>query len=76
MHHLNWQFSQKHLENLEYYDNLTETFINFSENLPEVIIDEKGVVEKLFDKMPTIAIQYSPHDSFDHVFVLKASRQY
>ncbi|MFT6783978.1 MAG: hypothetical protein ACJA1A_003920 [Saprospiraceae bacterium] len=74
--YLNWQFSQKHLENLEYYDNLTETFINFSENLPEVIIDEKGVVEKLFDKMPTIALKYSQHDSFDHVFVLKASRQY
>jgi len=73
--YLNWQFSQKHLENLEYYDNLTETFINFSENLPEVIIDEKGVVEKLFDKMPTIALKYAQHHSFDHVFVLKASKR-
>ena len=72
--YLNWQFSQKHLENLEYYDNLTETFINFSNDLPEIIIDEKGVAEKLFDKMPTIALKYSQHDSFDHVFVLKASK--
>lgn len=70
--YLNWQFSQKHLENLDYYDNLTEAFMNFSENLPEVIIDEKNVVEKLFDKMPTIALKYSQHLSFDHVYVLKA----
>ena len=71
--YLNWQFSQKHLENLDYYDNLTEAFINFSENLPEVIIDEKNVVGRLFDKMPTIALKYSQHVSFEHVYVLKGN---
>lgn len=70
--YLDWQFSQMHLENLDYYDNLTEAFINFSEDLPEVIIDEKNVVEKLFDKMPTIALKYSQHPSLDHVYLLRA----
>ncbi|MFY0650962.1 MAG: hypothetical protein JXQ96_02965 [Cyclobacteriaceae bacterium] len=69
--YLNWQFSKAHLQNLSYYDNLTEVFANFHQNSPEVIIDQKNIVPDLFRKMPTIALRYKKHNSFEHVYLMK-----
>lgn len=69
--YLNWQLAKMHLENLDYYDNLTECFLNFTNDPPEVIIDEKKIIENIFDKMPTIAFLYSKHSNFANVYLLK-----
>lgn len=69
--YLNWQFSKSHLENLNYYDNLTEVYQNFNNDLPEVIIDEKDIVPILFDKMPTVGLKYTQHYSMKNVYLKK-----
>ena len=72
--YLNWQFSKSHLENLNYYDNLTEVYQNFNSDLPEVIIDEKDVVPILFDKMPTVGLKYTQHRSMKNVYLKKKEK--
>ena len=61
--YLNNQYASYHLENPDYYDNLTSVFRNFSRDMPEVIIDELGLIPALFEKMPTIATQYTKLDN-------------
>lgn len=67
--YLNSQYASYHLSAPNYYDNLTAIFVNFNSNMPEVIIDELGLMPALFEKMPTIAIQYVEQD--DSIFILK-----
>lgn len=56
--YLNWQYSKYHLENPNFYENLTKTYVNFTNDMPQVIIDQVNAVPKLFEKMPTIQARY------------------
>ena len=67
--YLNWELAKNHLENMEYYDVITDVFKNFSNDPPEVIIDLKGTVPELFRKMPTIELKYS--QIRNDVYILK-----
>ena len=69
--YLNWQLSSMQLNELGYYDNLTEVYQNFEQNPPQVIIDKKNLIPKLFDVMPTIALSYEKHDQFGDVYIRK-----
>jgi hypothetical protein len=67
--YLNSQYAVYHLSNPNYYDNLTSIFRNFSADMPEVIIDEIGLVPMLFMNMPTIASQYDKKEN--SIYILK-----
>lgn len=67
--YLNWPLSRVLLENLIYFDNNEEVFLNFEKDMPEVIIDEKQVVPSLFERMPTIEAEYRAHPSFEGVYL-------
>ncbi|MEO9805733.1 MAG: hypothetical protein ABJF04_20915 [Reichenbachiella sp.] len=69
--YLNWQLSRVQLESLNYYDNSAEAFLNFSTDLPELIIDQEGVVPELFGIMPTIASEYIRHEMYPEIYILK-----
>jgi len=56
--YLNWQLASLHFNNVGYYDNLTDVYINFSDDLPEVIVDQAQVMPPIFEKMPLLAKQY------------------
>ena len=56
--YFNWDLSKLHLNYSQYFDNLTDIYNNFKKELPEVIIDEKGVMIEIMDKMPTIREAY------------------
>ncbi|MGI9543694.1 MAG: hypothetical protein ACR2MX_10575 [Cyclobacteriaceae bacterium] len=56
--YLNWEMSKKHFEQSNYYDHLTDIYLNLSKDMPEVIIDLEGMVPQLFERMPTIAARY------------------
>jgi len=71
--YLNWHLSKMHLEALDYYDNLTQLYLNFKEDPPEVIIDEKNVIDDLFEQLPTIASQYEKLSGRE-IWVLKTER--
>ncbi len=68
--YLEWGLANKQLSELNYYDNLVEAFENFQQEIPEVIIDDAGVVPQLFERMPTIASRYSKSKEFPHVWML------
>lgn len=57
--YLNWELSSLQLASPDYYDNLMSIYEYFHEDTPEVIIDTKGIMDKVFARMPTIAEQYT-----------------
>lgn len=69
--YLNWDLSQIQLKNLNYYDNSAEVFVNFKEDLPEVIVDQEQTIPMLFKTMPTIASQYIHHEGYPEIYLLK-----
>ncbi|MCG8309990.1 MAG: hypothetical protein MI975_21520 [Cytophagales bacterium] len=56
--YFNWKLSKEQLENLNYYDNLEEVDKNLRNDMPDVIIDQIGLVPKLFDRIPRIGAEY------------------
>jgi hypothetical protein len=56
--YLNWNLSLRHFADLDNYYNLSEIYENFQRDMPEVIIDESGLAEKLFSKIPPLKTQY------------------
>ncbi len=56
--YLNWKLSSLHLTQPEYYDNILAIHNHFTEDNPEVIIDDVGVMEKLWSRMPSLANKY------------------
>ncbi len=68
--YLDWQLSKRHLTNLDYYDTVEKVFQNINNDLPQVIVDEKGVIESLFQKMPTIQMNYRHSSSHEGVYYL------
>ncbi len=66
--YLNWQYAKNHFTNLNYYDNLSAIYTNFTEDMPEVIIDKEDIVPALFEKLPTIKSRYKLEQ--DAVYVL------
>lgn len=71
--YLNWQLSEKQLSQVDFYDNLTQIYIHISSDLPEVIVDEKNIVSRLFDKMPSLASKYKQSEAYAHVYLLMPS---
>lgn len=69
--YLNWPLSQIQLKQLNYYDNSAEVFVNFNEDLPEVIIDLEQTMPELLNIMPTIASQYIYHEDYPEIYLLK-----
>ncbi|WP_456458225.1 hypothetical protein [Reichenbachiella sp.] len=69
--YLNWRLSQLQLKELKYYDNSAEVFVNFNEDLPEVIIDQEQTMPELLKKMPTISSQYIHHEGYPEIYLLK-----
>ncbi|MDN5216523.1 hypothetical protein QQ020_30925 [Fulvivirgaceae bacterium BMA12] len=56
--YFNWDLSKLHLNAFRYFDNLTAIYRNFQKELPEVIVDEQGVIAEIMNKMPTIKAAY------------------
>ncbi|MEP2025327.1 MAG: hypothetical protein ABJH98_00255 [Reichenbachiella sp.] len=69
--YLNWRLSQIQLQQLNYYDNSAEVFVNFNKDLPEVIIDKEQSMMELLKIMPTIASQYIHHEGYPEIYLLK-----
>lgn len=69
--YLNWRLSKIQLQQLNYYDNSAEVFVNFNKDLPDVIIDQENTIPALFDVMPTIAVEYIHHEGYPEVYLRK-----
>ena len=56
--YLNWQLSQLQLNYPNYFDNISDIYQKFSDDMPEIIIDEKQIAPVLFEKIPLIGNSY------------------
>lgn len=67
--YLNWKLSSMQLAQPEYYDNLLAIYHHFSTDKPEVIIDTKGVMEQLYQKVPALNVEYKKGKK-ENVYIL------
>ncbi|BDD02674.1 DUF6427 family protein [Aureibacter tunicatorum] len=56
--YLNWEISKPLFEELDYYDNQTNLYVNFKHHAPDLIIDEKGVFKNIQNTIPLIKKSY------------------
>jgi hypothetical protein len=64
--YLDWQLSQRHFGNMDKYNILIDIYQNFQKELPDIIIDEDGNTQKVFQKIPLLAQKYEkiPNTNF------------
>jgi hypothetical protein len=55
---LNWDLSREIFENPEYFENVILIEDSFEHDMPNVIIDEKGRMEKFFLRLPALKARY------------------
>lgn len=56
--YLNWQLAVEQLKETDYFENLTQIYVNFSEDMPEVIVDEAALMPQLSERIPAIRQSY------------------
>jgi hypothetical protein len=55
---LNWGLSKKIIQDPDYFENIILVQDSFEKDKPDVIIDEKGLMEKIFVRLPALKAQY------------------
>jgi hypothetical protein len=56
--YLNWSLSSEMLREVDYYDNLSQIYVNFSNDMPEIIIDETQTMPLLQSRIPLLKDAY------------------
>ena len=67
--YLDWQLSAPKLREAEYYDNLSQVYVNFSKDMPEIIIDETQTMPPLLSRIPRLKDAYQKQGN---LYVLKS----
>jgi len=56
--YLSWNLARRDFENPDNYLSISNIYNNFTRDMPEVIIDEEGVMPEVFAHIPGLAIKY------------------
>lgn len=56
--YLNWSLASKQLTNLDDFKNVSFVYDAFRNDMPELIIDESGLMPRVFERIPAIAATY------------------
>ena len=56
--YLNWQFAAKQLGDLDYFENLSGVYINFTSDMPDLIIDQEGLMPTISERIPIVKNSY------------------
>lgn len=56
--YLNWDLAKYDLRNLDNYEAVINVFDHFRQDPPDYIIDRENVVDKLFQRVPALAMRY------------------
>lgn len=56
--YLNWQFASEQLGHLDYFENLSEVYINLTSELPDMIIDQANLMPTISERIPAIRNTY------------------
>lgn len=71
--YMNWGLAENHFGNLDSYNNVVGIYENFKKDMPDYIIDEEGIAEKVFERIPQLAKAYELSD-YENVYVRKGIR--
>lgn len=67
--YLSWELAKSDFENPNNYVSIVNIYTNFKKDLPEVIIDNEGVMKKIFKNIPTLSLKYTYLDN--NIYELK-----
>ena len=70
--YLSWSQSSRELLNLDDYHHLSQIYQRFVQDIPEVIIDEEKLLDKLFYRLPVLKKKYYLSDSTG-IYILKSN---
>jgi hypothetical protein len=59
---LNWELSRKYFEEPDYYENVIKVNRVFATDPPDVIVDEKGLMDPFMEKIPVLKKAYRKED--------------
>ena len=62
--YLNWELSRLHFDNIDYYDNLDQIYTNFTNDLPEIIVDPGGIMQRVFEHLPLLEERYTRNGDY------------
>lgn len=69
--YLDWQLSSRQLSEVDYFENLTEVYNNFSTDMPEIVIDLENVMPRLQDRIPLLERAYRQKAGSPEVYLLQ-----
>lgn len=72
-HFLNWSLSKEIFETPEYFESVILVQDSFERDMPDIIIDEHGWMEKFFLRLPALSAQY---EKSGFLYVRKADRNF
>ena len=67
--YINWRVAERQLSNLDNYYNVSMVYKNFKQDLPDVIVDERGIIPQLFYRIPVLEKEYTTER--ENVYVRK-----
>ena len=56
---INWPMSEDQLTQLEYYDNAVKILKSFKKDAPDLIVDQKNVMPRIFSRIPQLDSMYT-----------------
>ena len=56
--YLNWQLASEQLTHVDYFDNLSEVYANFTADMPDLIIDQSSLMPLISERIPAIKNTY------------------
>ena len=72
--YLNWGLAENHFGNLDSYNNVVGIYENFKKDMPDYIIDEEGIAEKVFERIPQLAAAYELSD-YENIYIRKGLKK-
>lgn len=63
--YLNWTLARRHFDDLDNFVSVTRLYENFRRDPPEVIIDKRDIVPKLFARIPALGNAYQQQGNSD-----------
>ncbi|WPP53515.1 DUF6427 family protein [Catalinimonas niigatensis] len=68
--YLDWQLAQSALSSVDYFENLTQIYNNFSKDMPEVIIDLESIMPQLQSRIPLLEVSYQKQPGSNEIYTL------
>lgn len=67
--YLNWQLAAEQLNHIDYFENLSGVYANFTADMPDLIIDQAALMPTISERIPAIKNRYRRQEAAGNVYV-------